>query len=477
MRDPRARLKQSILSLAAVAVLSGCVVGPEYMAPEMDLPDPSELALTADDLAEWDQWWSRFQDPTLDRLVERALSGNLDIRLQLARIAESRARLGLATAEQLPTIDAQAEGLRQKSPAAASPIAGASTTNNLFSIAGVLSYELDLWGRLAREREATEALLDQSRFGLEAVRLNVITDVASLYFALRAAERQLQITENTLVDRAETVRIEQIRFDLGQSDELVLRQAQAQLEFSRAAVPARREQVRLLEGALALLVGLSPGELFRELNFRGPPLESIALPEDVPRGLPTDLLQRRPDIRAAESNLMAAYARIGVAEASRLPRLSLAGVLGVASLDEGDLFSSDAQFWSAGASLLGPVFDFGRSRSRIETAEALRDQVEVLYLATVRIAFNEVRSALASYEAGIERVAAGRRQVEVLQRTADLSMTRYDEGLVSFIEVLDARRALLDAELSLAAAIQDHLTAAATLFKALGGGWDQGLRG
>lgn len=458
--------------LLAGGLLAGCVVGPDYRAPALELPEewPEHVLLNDEVRADWQQWWHRFQDPHLDALVARAVDDNLDLRLQLARIQEARARLGLARAEQLPSVSAQAEASRERTPAAASPLAQ-SSTDNLFTLAGVLDYELDLWGRLARERESAEAQLEQSVFAHDAVRLNVIADVVATYFDLRSAERQLRITQATAESREQTYRLERLRQEVGESDELALRQAQSELESTLAQLPAQRERLRILEGALALLVGMSPAELMAELDYGDTELESIVLPARVPAVLPSELLLRRPDIRSAEAGLVVANAGIGVAEASRLPRFNLGGLLGSVATDSSDLLTSAAGAWGLSATVMGPVFDFGRSASRIATAEALAEQAEVQYRATVAQAFNEVRNALVTYETSGERVEAIRRQVEAFERTLELAEVRYREGFVGFIELLDAQRALLAAELALSEAMRDRLTATATLFKALGGGW------
>ncbi len=475
-------MRKAITALAVTLGLGGCAVGPDYEPPEVDLPeDWPEHSLLADEEREaWQDWWQRFDDPTLDQLVERAAADNLDIRLQAARLQEARARLGLARAEQMPTVDLQAEAARDRPSAAAQRglpegFEPGTGTENLFSLSGVLGYEVDLFGRLARSREAAEALLLESVFSQDAVRLNVIADVVATYFDLRTAQRQLEITERTLESREETYELEQVRYEAGETDELTLRQAQAELETTRAEIPLRRERVQTLEGVLGVLVGMSPSELMAyddmDLGERTS-LMDISLPEEVPGLLPSELLERRPDVRAAEAEVMAATAGIGVAEADRLPRLNLAALMGTAATDVSDLFSSAAETWSVGASVAGPLFDFGRGRAGVETAEALAEQARTRYLATVTIAFNEVRDALMLYQTSGERVQAIRDQVAAVERTLDLAELRYGEGFIGFIEVLDAQRALLAAELALAEAVRDRLNATATLFKALGGGWE-----
>ncbi len=470
--------KWSLIAAAAL-LLAGCAMGPDYERPELDLPEdwPEHVLLSAEEQQAWQHWWTRYQDPQLDALVERALADNLDIRLQVQRIQESRARLGLADANRLPTLDAQAEAARERQPAAAAPVPAAGGTGNLFSITGMLGYEIDLWGRLARQQEAAEALLEESRFSHEAVRLNVVADVVATYVNLRSAQEQLVIAESTLESRERTFELERIRYEDGETDALALRQSASELETTRARIPPLRQEVLTLEGALAVLVGMSPGELLGELDFGDGDLADLELPDQVPAVMPSELLRRRPDIRAAEAELMLSSAEIGIAEADRLPRLNLMGFLGTAATDTGDLFTQSAQTWGMGASVAGPLFDFGRGRARVETAEALRDQAETRYAITVTQAFREVRDALLLYQATDERVDAVRRQVQAIEETRDLAEIRYEEGFTGFIELLDAERALLDAQLALSEAVRDRLNATATLFKAMGGGWDPGRAG
>jgi outer membrane protein, multidrug efflux system len=461
--------------LLLTAVMAGCVVGPVYQPPEIELPGtwPEHAVLDSPAAEPLGEWWRRFQDPALDGLVARALADNLELQLQVARVDEARARLGLARAEQWPTVGAQAEATRRRQPAAAFGIEGFEIPpRNLFVVSGVLGYELDLWGRLARERETAAAMLQRNIHAHEAVRLALIADVAVGYFGLRSAQQQLDITQRTLAARAEGVRIERLRFEAGQIDELAFRQAESILAATRAELPVRVDELRRRESALAILLGLSPAELLAELQVEDGRLEQMELPERVPAELPSALLSRRPDLRAAEAELMAATAAIGVAEAARLPQLNLAALLGSAAGRPGELFASDSESWSIGATVSGPLVDFGRGRARVESAEALRDQAELRYRATVAIAMNEVRDALVFYDSSGERQAAVQQQVVALRRTEELAGIRYREGYIGIIELLDAQRTLLEAELALAQAAGDRFAATATLFKVLGGGWE-----
>ena len=467
--------KWLISATAFPLALAGCAVGPTYEEPSVDLPEqwPDQVLLSEEEKADWSGWWQRFDDPQLEALVDRALEDNLNVRLQLQRIREARASLGLADAERMPTLDAQAEATREREPQAASPVPElGGGTDNLFSVTGMLGYEVDLWGGAARRSEAAEAALQESVFSHDAVRLNVVTDVVATYMDLRAAQQSLDITERTLESRAETMRLEQVRFEGGETDELSVRQARSELEATRALLPQQRQRVDQLKNALAVLVGMTPRELMGELDFGESQLSDVTLPDEVPEVLPSDLLQRRPDIRAAEAGLIAATAEIGQAEAARLPSLNLTAFGGSAAIDSDDLFSSEAETWGIGASVVGPIFDFGRNRARVDTAEALRDQAETQYRVTVNEAFREVRDALVIYESTNERVERLRDQVRALEGTLRLAQLRYDEGLTDFLAVQDTQRALLNAELTLTEAIRDRLNATATLFKAMGGGWE-----
>ncbi|MFO7788507.1 MAG: efflux transporter outer membrane subunit [Halospina sp.] len=467
--------RKLLATLALPLFLAGCAVGPEYEEPQVDLPEewPDEVLLTGEERADWSNWWHRFDDPVLNRLVERALDDNLNMQLQYQRLQESCARLGLADAEQMPTIEGQADAARGRESGAANPLGG-GTTENMFSVTGLLGYEVDLWGRLESQSDAAEAALQESVFTHDSVRLSTIADVVATYTELRAAQRSLAITERTLETREETVRIERARYEGGDTDELTLRQAESELEATRALVPQQRQRVAQLKTALGVLVGMTPRELTSELDFGEGSLSDITLPEEVPEVLPSDLLERRPDIRAAEAAIIAATEEVGVAQAQRLPSFNLRGSFGSTATESDDLFTGPAETWEIGASVLGPIVDFGRNKARVAAAESLRDQAETRYRVTLQQAFSEVRDALAVYEATDERVSRLRDQVVALEQTLELAELRYEEGLTDFLTVQDTQRVLLEAELTLTNAIRDRLNATATLFKAMGGGWADG---
>ncbi|MGD9388809.1 MAG: efflux transporter outer membrane subunit, partial [Gammaproteobacteria bacterium] len=340
--------------------------------------------------------------------------------------------------------------------------------------AGSLAYEVDLWGRLARQREAAAAQLRRSVYAQEAVRVALVADLVAGYYGLLAAREQLTVTERTVDSRRENVRVQLLRFEAGMIDELALRQAEAELASVLAQLPGRVDAVQRLESALGILLGLSPAELLAASLPQSGRLGTAAGPAPIPAVLPAELLARRPDLRAAEAALEAATAEVGVAMAARLPQLNLAALLGSTAAETGDLFGSEAETWRVGAGLAGPLLDFGRARAGVETAEARREQAELQYRAAVAAAVAEVRDGLRAYDNALGTLAAVENQVAALRRTEALADIRYREGYVSIVELLDAQRALLGAELVLAQARADRFVTSATLYKALGGDWEEG---
>ena len=466
--------RRASVCLGIGLLLAGCTVGPDYDRPTADLPDDwqAEMLTDADAGGELGQWWRRYDDPTLTRLVQRARQENLDIAAQAARIRQARAELGLQEAEQYPTVDAQANVARQRtSEQGASAGGGTGMTFNTFSLAGSLNYEVDLWGEADRREQAARARLYESTFTRAAVRLNVVTDVVTTYFNLRAAERQLRIARETARSREETLELQRSRLDAGDIATLPVQQARAELETTRAAIPPLKEQIRRQRTALAILVGATPREIVSQLDTAGPPLNDARVPGSMPASLPSDLLQRRPDVRAAEATLVAANADVGIARAQWYPDVNLAGMLGVEALEAQDLFQASARTWSVGGSLLQPLVYFGRIQANVDSAEAAKDLAGVTYRQTLRTAFQEVDTALTALQAARERLTARRRQVDALEETLAVARQRYEGGFTSYIDVLDAQRGLFEAQLAMVEARRDELTAVATLYKAMGGGW------
>lgn len=470
------------LTITAALIMSGCAMGPDYQKQDIDVPSVwneqhSELLSAADEqstvnIDQWQEWWTQYQDPTLNSLIERALDKNLSLQIQLNRIEQARSQLGMNRANQWPMLSAQASAAREQQPTTVMPAAlGGGEPRNQFSIAGVLSYEVDLWGRVARQREAAEAMLEQSVFGTEAVRLNLITDVVSTYFSLLAIEQQRQAALDMIASQEQTLAIEEYRHERGASSPLNVRRAQASLASAKASLPDIEEAAQTTRSALAMLVGYTPREMLAEIEFGEGELAAVKQPTQFPQVAPSELLQRRPDVRAAEASLQAASAEVGVAVAQRFPSLNLNALLGTAAVDTSDLFSSGSETWSIGADLAGPIFDFGRRRSAVETAEASLAIAELEYQQAVLSAFRDTRDALVLLDIAQRRLAATETEYEAIADTYRLAKMQYDGGAIGFFELLETQRALLNVEMAVSSARNAQLTASTNLFKALGGGW------
>lgn len=454
--------------MLAVA-LGACSLIPHRQPPAPELPAGwNDAALDAATARLPADWWTQFGDPELDRLVAQALAANLDLALAAARVEEARATLAGSRAEQWPTLDAQADASRQRGAAATGT--GGGQVRTLYSVAGVLGYEIDLFGRLRSATEAARARLFDSTYTAEALRLAVITDVVSAYLDVRNAQRQIAITDATVVARREALRVQEARLRLGADTELTLRQAQAELASTQALAAGLRDTLGRGETALAVLTGATPKALIDLAPLAGQPAAS-RLPSTLPRVLPSELLERRPDIRAAEAALRAADADIGAARAQWFPVISLSALIGSDALRVGDLFTGPARSWSVGGSLVAPLLDFGRARAQVAGAQARREQAELLYHQTVQTAFAEVRDALTGLSEAQAREQAQAAAVLALERALALANLQYRAGRAEYLAVLDAERSLLAAQLDQATAGRDARVAAATLFKALGGGW------
>jgi multidrug efflux system outer membrane protein len=464
-----------VVGLVLATTLAACALIPARDPPAPELPTGwNDAALDAASARLAADWWTQFGDPELDRLVAQALTANLDLALAAARVEEARATLAGSRAEQWPTLDVQADASRQRGASGAGSTGGASgasgSVRNAYGVAGVLGYELDLFGRLRSATEASRERLFDSTYTAEALRLTVITDVVSAYLDMRNAQRQLAITDETVVARQQALRVQEARLRLGADTELALRQAQAELASTQALAAGFRGTLGRSQTALAVLTGATPKALIEVKPLTGPPTIS-ALPSTLPRVLPSELLARRPDIRAAEAALRAANADIGVARAQWFPVISLSALIGSDALRVGDLFTGPARSWSVGSSLVAPLFDFGRTRAQVDSAAARREQAEVLYRQTVQTAFSEVRDALTGLREAQVRAQAQREAVQALDRALSLATLQYRAGRGQYLDVLDAQRSLLSAQLDEASAGRDARVAAATLFKALGGGW------
>ncbi len=460
---------RKLLSLVSAAFLmSGCVIGPDYFRPQVntpqqwrtDYPDALNLADT--------RWWEQFQDPVLNELIRAALEENKDLRIATARVEEFAGRLQSTNAPLSPQIGYQAGAGRQRVSEQSGPSELPSSVDPTYSTySGVLtaSWELDVWGRIRRLSEAARADLLGSEEGRRTVILTLVTAVANGYLTLRSTDRQLEITRAPAETYLQTLRLFELRYKGGVINEMQLAQVRSQYEQASARIPVLEQQVARLENALSVLLGRNPGPI-----PRGKAIDALVL-AGVPAGLPSSLLERRPDILAAEQALVAANARIGAARALYYPTISLTGLLGSASTQFSDLFSGATKTWSYAGSLVGPIFDGGAIDGTVAQAEAQQRRLLHAYEQTIQNAFREVDDALVDYRKSGESLAAQARDVEALKTYARLANLRFDAGYSDYLEVLDAQRSLFTSQLNFTQSQALQFQSLVNIYKALGGGW------
>jgi len=464
-------MRRAAFALALAA--SACTVGPNYKRPVAQLPEAYRAAaptgaLAADQPSLGDQkWWEVFQDEQLQELIRTALRQNFDVRIAAARAAEARAQLGITRADQFPQVDGSALADRERVSASPVPLPSQAFERNVFQVGGSTSWEVDFWGKFRRATEAARATLAATEWGRRAVVTSLVAQVAEAYFALRAIDLNLDISRQTLASRQESLRLTQVRAAGGVASELDVRQAE-QLVFGASAVIVDLErQAEQQENLISILQGNNPGAVPRGRTLTDQPL----IPQ-VPTGLPSALLERRPDIVEAEQALVAANANIGVARANYFPQFPLTGSAGFQSAALSSLLTGPAAFFTAGASLLQPVFTAGRTRSQVELAEVQRDEALLAYQQTILQSLRDVSDALITYQ----RDRDFRDQQELLARAAGealrLTTVRYEGGASSYLEVLDADTRLFVAQLGLAQAQLNELLALVQIYRSLGGGWE-----
>ncbi|KPJ79531.1 MAG: hypothetical protein AMJ58_11615 [Gammaproteobacteria bacterium SG8_30] len=453
--------------LAAAAVLGGCAVGPDYQRPELDTPAVYVQPVEQGESLANTPWWDLFQDPKLAELIRLALEKNQDLGIAAARVDEFRSLVGVTRASQFPSLDVAASGARVDGSDKVFPGNLVDGAVDNYRLQADVFFEVDLFGRLRRATEAARAQLLATEEARRSVTISLVASVASTYMLLRDLDAQLEIARRTEQARSDSLAIIQARFDKGTVPRLDLNQAEIELAVASAAVSAAERAVAQTEHALSLLLGRNPGRI-----ARGLPLAGQTMPPAVPAGLPSELLQRRPDVLAAEASLAAQTARIGVAQAARWPSLSLTGALGFESGELSDLTASGSDFWSVGAGLFAPVFNAGRLKSQVEVERARTEQARLAYEQAVQRAFAEVEDALVAVRTYRDEHAARQRQLAAARSAARLSRARYDGGVTSYLEVLDTERSLFSAELAESQTLRLYLDAVITLYKALGGGWN-----
>jgi len=452
---------------------AGCALGPRYQRPDAALPDGFRGAPAAtpstDSLADL-RWSALFEDPALTALVTTALEQNFDVRIAAERVQQARAVYRIRRSDRFPAIGASAGVVTSgASREGATPVPDGVDRDVTYGQAGVdFNWELDVWGRLRSLEAASQARYLATEEARRAVITILIGDVMERYLALRSLDLELDIARRTADVGAEGLRLTRARQERGIGTNLDVRQAEQLLYTARGQVAGTERAIAQQEHALSLLLGRAPGAI-----DRGKAIEALTAPPQVPAGLPSSLLERRPDIRQAEQELIAANAEIGAARAEYFPRISLTGFLGVQSRSLTSLVSGGAGLWSAGLGAAAPIFNAGRTRANVHYAEAVERELVIRYQRAIYVALREVADALAGYRKTADQRAEQQHLVETLEASTRLSRQRYEGGLDNFLQVLDARRNLFQGELDLARLRQLELASIVQLYRALGGGWGQ----
>lgn len=458
-------MRKTLLAIVIGTALGGCAsVGPDYQRPAVETPANWQIDIQqANDLANT-RWWEQFQDPILNELIQIALQENKDVKIAAARVDEFLGRYGVTRSEQFPQVGASAAGARVRN-SESGDIALPENPTDSYRIDLGVSFELDLWGKLRRATEAARADLLATEEAQRTVILTLVSQLANSYVRLLDFDRQLAITHATLDTRQESVRINRLRFQAGLISELDYQQAVAEYQNAAVQVPLLERLIVQQENAISLLLGRNPGKIIRDRT-----LERLALPQ-VPGGLPSELLERRPDIRQAEQRLIAANAQIGVAKAAFFPSISLTGFLGTASTDLSDLFKGPSKTWQFAGDLLQPIFTGGALTGQLQVAEAQQQQALLSYQQTIQNAFAEVDNSLIAVVKLREQLKDEVAQINALQRYLDLATLRYRNGYSDYLTVVDAERNLYTAQLQYVRDQANLFIALVDLYKAMGGGW------
>ena len=471
------RSKFVLTAIAASLLLAGCSsVGPDYQRPGLETPTTlgtisaqSKIATRVDLLS----WWKSFQDPVLNSLLDEADANNQDLILAVARIEEARATATGAHSSRFPVVDATLGGAKTRTSDNAGKLsAGANPIGKDFQLGLNASYEVDFWGKLARADEAARARLFAQEANRGLVKSSLYSTLAQNYFALRAYDAQLTLADSALLTRQENLRLQQKRFSAGSVGELDLHVADSEAAAAEISVAQARQALSNTESAMAVLLGRSPNAIVTPVVVRGNSIDTLYQQLSLPMDLPSDLLNRRPDIISAEQALVAANADVGQAKALYFPSVKLTMGIGYESRVFQDLLNPASLLWNMGASLVQPVFRAGAIGAVVSGAEARKNQALAQYVQTVQGAFRDVHDAMNNTKANEQIFQASNRRVIALKDSLRLADLRYRNGYSSYLEVLSAQRDLLQAESGLIDTKRAHLSAVVSIYKALGGGWD-----
>jgi outer membrane protein, multidrug efflux system len=462
--------------VAFVALLiGGCRLGPNYSRPAVPTPPTWRDMPTAEaeSLANL-PWWEVFDDPVLQELIRIALVENKDLKIAVERIEEARARYGFTKADIWPKVDLNGTAGRLRfnsgslihTPEGDTGTVNEATETAIYSVTADVSWEIDFFGRIRRATEAQKALFLGTQEARRGAVLTLVADVARAYLELRDLDRRLTIARRTIQTRRENVQFAKDRFEGGLTPELDLRQADAELHRVLVVDFDLQRLIALKENELSVLLGRNPGPI-----VRGRAIEEQKIPAAVPAGLPSALLDRRPDVREAEQILAANTANIGEAKALLFPRIALTGSFGFTSTEFDTLFEGPSKSWNIIGNLLQPIFNAGKNRRRVEITESRQRQTLYAYERTILEAFRETEDSLVTYRLTGEQRAAQGVRVDAERKVLEMAELRYKGGVSAYLEVLDAQRSLFNAELDEAATMGSHLVSLVRLYKALGGGW------
>jgi multidrug efflux system outer membrane protein len=462
-------MRVTVISSAVVAaLLAGCMMGPDYVRPKVDTPaafrfEPKVVADAANT-----EWWKQFNDPVLDALIAEALANNVNVKIAAANVEQAAAILTQTRSQLFPQVGFNVSGQRVRSTdVGATPELERLIPNPQTAYQAVLtaSWELDLWGRIRRLSESARANALASDDARRGVILSLVASVANDYIQLRGLDAQLAIARSTLGTYDESVKLFELQFKYGQVSQMNVAQAQSQYENAAAQIPQIESQIAQTENALSVLLGRNPGPI-----ARGKSLHAMVLPQ-VPEGLPSQLLERRPDLMQSEEELVAANAQIGAAKALYFPTISLTGAFGSASADLSKLFTGPARVWSYAGQLTGPIFSFGAVSGQVAQAEAAAKAALLNYQLSIQNAFADVDNALVANQKLQEQLSAQTRLVAALQDYSRLARLQFTGGYTSYSTVLQAEQSLFPAELTLASVRAQMFASSVNIYKSMGGGW------
>jgi len=454
------RYTKYILIVLSISILAtSCKLGPKYKRPEVVTAEKYRFTANNDSIGGY-EWWTMFNDSNLDTLVKYALDSSLDVLSMAKRVEQARYNIGYVKADMFPKFGVQANSSRGNYGGFRLP----SEANN-FSAGVNMAWEIDFWGKYRSLNDAAKAEYLATEFGMRTLQISLITEIIRNYFLLLDYKSRLEISKKTLASRNEYLKIIQQRFDVGYAPEIDLNQAQMQKAIAEGSIPVYQRLVYKTENTLSVLIGKNPGEIISKKN-----IFDETVPQTIPNGLPSELIERRPDVLQAEMNLKAQNEQISAAIAMRFPSISLSGFLGGASNDLSTFISNGAA-WNIGAGLLGPIFNFNKNKRRVQIQKAKTEEALYKYRKTILLAFKEVEDALIDIQTYREEIKSRQNHFDAANNAMQLSQQRYDKGVTSYLEVLETQRQAFESELNLSQTKQELYNSYMKLYKAIGGGW------